>query len=124
MVEQKTGGSIVCISSTAGHMSLYPQTICAYTASKFAVRGVTKQIARELAQYNIRVNSISPGVMKTDMLESVMRLNPSRRALFEDTNAMHRLADPSELAGMMVYLMSDAASFTTGQDFLVDGGLV
>ena len=61
MVLQKTGGSIVCIASTAGHKSLAPQTITAYTAAKFAVRGLTKQVAAELAQYGIRVNSISPG---------------------------------------------------------------
>lgn len=61
MVEQKTGGSIVCIASTAGHKSLWPQTITAYTASKYAVRGIAKHVAHELAQYNIRVNSISPG---------------------------------------------------------------
>jgi NAD(P)-dependent dehydrogenase (short-subunit alcohol dehydrogenase family) len=58
------------------------------------------------------------------MLEAVMKQNPSRRKLFEETNAMGRLASPSELAGIMVYLMSDASSFTTGQDFLIDGGMV
>ena len=56
-----TGGSIVCIASTAGHKSLAPQEIAAYTASKFAVRGMTKQIAGELAKHKIRVNSVSPG---------------------------------------------------------------
>ena len=61
MVEQKTGGSIVCIASTAGHKSLYPQTITAYTASKYAVRGIAKQVAHELARNNVHVNSISPG---------------------------------------------------------------
>jgi sorbose reductase len=61
MKAQKSGGSIVCIASTAGHKSLFPQTITAYTASKFGVRGFTQQVAAELAQYNIRVNSISPG---------------------------------------------------------------
>jgi NAD(P)-dependent dehydrogenase (short-subunit alcohol dehydrogenase family) len=58
------------------------------------------------------------------MLEGVMNQNPGRRKLFEETNAMGRLASPSELAGIMVYLMSDASSFTTGQDFLIDGGMV
>ncbi len=62
--------------------------------------------------------------MRTEMLEAVMKQTPGRRALFEDTNAMHRLGNPSELVGAMVYLMSEAASFTTGQDFLVDGGMI
>ncbi|OAP57498.1 hypothetical protein AYL99_08236 [Fonsecaea erecta] len=124
MVEQKTGGSVVCIASTAGHKSLAPQEIAAYTASKYAVRGIAKHVAHEMAKHGIRVNSISPGTVQTDMLESVMRQNPSRRKLFLDSCAMHRLAMPDELAGMMLYLMSDAASYTTGQDFLVDGGMV
>lgn len=61
MVRQGTGGSIVCIASVAAHKSLAPQQIVAYTASKFAVRGMAKQVAGELAQHHIRVNSISPG---------------------------------------------------------------
>jgi len=61
MKSQGTGGSIVCISSTAGHKSLTPQGIAAYSASKWAVRGLAKQVAGELTQYNIRCNSISPG---------------------------------------------------------------
>ncbi|OQV03152.1 hypothetical protein CLAIMM_08237 [Cladophialophora immunda] len=124
MVEQKTGGSVVCISSTAGHKSLAPQEIAAYTASKYAVRGIAKHVAHELAKYGIRVNSISPGTVQTDMLESVMQQNPSRRKLFLDSCAMHRLATPDELSGMVLYLMSGASSYTTGQDFLVDGGMV
>ena len=63
-------------------------------------------------------------VILTDMLKSVMDQNPTRRKLFEDNNAMGRLAAPNELAGMVLYLMSDASSFTTGQDFLVDGGMI
>ncbi|OAL40090.1 hypothetical protein AYO20_00508 [Fonsecaea nubica] len=124
MVEQKTGGSIICIASTAGHRSLAPQEIAAYTASKYAVRGIAKQVAHELAKYNIRVNSISPGTILTDMLESVMRQNPTRRQLFLESNAMHRLATADELSGIVLYLMSEASSFATGQDFLVDGGMV
>jgi sorbose reductase len=60
----------------------------------------------------------------TDMLEGVMKQNPSRRKLFEEANAMKRLASPDELSGIMLYLMSEASSYTTGQDFLIDGGLV
>lgn len=61
MAEQKTGRSIVCIASTAAHKSLVPQTIAGYTASKYAVRGIVKQVAGEMAPFNIRANSISPG---------------------------------------------------------------
>ncbi|KAI1614622.1 hypothetical protein EDD37DRAFT_568323 [Exophiala viscosa] len=124
MKEQKSGGSIICIASTASHQSLWPQTITAYTASKFGVRGFTKQAAAELAQYNIRVNSISPGCMMTDMLQSVITGDESRRKLFEDNCVMHRIAKPSELNGIVVYLMSDASSYATAADYRVDGGVL
>ncbi len=58
------------------------------------------------------------------MLESVMAQNPSIRKLFEESNVLKRLATPDELIGMILYLMSDASSYATGQDFLVDGGMV
>jgi sorbose reductase len=61
MIKQKTGGTVVCISSTAGHKCVYPQTAVAYVCSKHAVLGLARQAAGELAQHNIRVNSISPG---------------------------------------------------------------
>lgn len=60
----------------------------------------------------------------TDMLQSIITPNPSRKKLFEDSNAMKRIATPDELVGMVLYLMSQASSFTTGQDFLVDGGQI
>jgi NAD(P)-dependent dehydrogenase (short-subunit alcohol dehydrogenase family) len=62
--------------------------------------------------------------MMTEMLKSVMDQTPGRRKLFEDSCAMKRLATPDELSGIMLYLLSEASSYTTGQDFLVDGGLV
>jgi NAD(P)-dependent dehydrogenase (short-subunit alcohol dehydrogenase family) len=58
------------------------------------------------------------------MLEAVMQQTPSRRKLFEESNAMKRLASPDELSGIVLYLMSEASSYTTGQDFLIDGGMV
>jgi NAD(P)-dependent dehydrogenase (short-subunit alcohol dehydrogenase family) len=61
MIKQGTGGSIVAIASSASHGSMFPQTLTAYVASKFAVRGLVKQVAGELAEHKIRVNSISPG---------------------------------------------------------------
>jgi NAD(P)-dependent dehydrogenase (short-subunit alcohol dehydrogenase family) len=58
------------------------------------------------------------------MLEAVMQQTPSRRKLFIESNAMKRLANPEELSGIVLYLMGDASSYTTGQDFLIDGGMV
>ena len=61
MIKQGTGGTIVCIASVAAHKAMFPQTCAAYIASKWAVRGLVKQIAGELAVHKIRCNSISPG---------------------------------------------------------------
>jgi NAD(P)-dependent dehydrogenase (short-subunit alcohol dehydrogenase family) len=62
--------------------------------------------------------------MHTDMLDAVMKQNPERAPLFIGSSPLRRLGQPSELRGIVVYLMSNAASFTLGQDFLVDGGMV
>jgi sorbose reductase len=61
MIAQGTGGSVICISSTAGHKAVYPQESIAYVCSKHAVLGLVRQAGAELAKHNIRVNSISPG---------------------------------------------------------------
>jgi NAD(P)-dependent dehydrogenase (short-subunit alcohol dehydrogenase family) len=61
MIKQGTGGNIVCIASVAAHKAMFPQTCSAYVASKWAVRGLVKQVAGELAVHKIRCNSISPG---------------------------------------------------------------
>jgi sorbose reductase len=124
MIKQGTGGNIVCISSVAGHKAMSPQTCSAYIASKWAVRGLVKQIAGELAVHRIRCNSISPGTVHTDMLEAVMQQSPSHRKLFEESNMLKRLAKPDELNAAMLYLMSNASSYVTGNDLLVDGGIL
>ncbi|RFU33155.1 hypothetical protein B7463_g3189, partial [Scytalidium lignicola] len=124
MIKQGTGGTIVCIASTAAHKAMVPQTITAYVASKWAVRGMVKQIAGELADKKIRCNSISPGTVRTDMLEGIMKQTPGREQLFLDSNMLRRLAQPDELNAAILYLMSDASSYVTGTDFCVDGGIL
>jgi 3alpha(or 20beta)-hydroxysteroid dehydrogenase len=111
------GGSIINISSTSGLRGV-PCTL-PYTASKFAVRGMTKAAALEFAQYGIRVNSIHPGPFRTDMtsgdsdsLKLVLSMVPSGR-----------IGEPDELSHMVVLLASDDMRFATGSEFVVDGGL-
>ncbi|GAB3231117.1 glucose 1-dehydrogenase [Mycolicibacterium hippocampi] len=107
-------GSIINISSIEGMAG----TIAChgYTATKFAVRGLTKSTALELGQFGIRVNSVHPGLVKTPMADWVP----------EDifAGALGRIAQPREVSNLVVYLASDESSFSTGAEFVVDGGVL
>ncbi|SON58577.1 3-alpha-(or 20-beta)-hydroxysteroid dehydrogenase [Mycobacterium simulans] len=107
-------GSIINISSIeglAGTMGCH-----GYTATKFGVRGLTKSAALELGVNGIRVNSIHPGLIKTPMTEWVPE------DLFQ--TALGRAAEPQEVSNLVVYLASDESSYSTGSEFVVDGGCV
>ena len=125
MIEAGAGGSIVNISSTNG-MSGYGGTV-AYTASKFAVRGMTKNAALELGQHGIRVNSIHPGGVDTPMTA----LDTLGDTMTEEDQAasfamlpLGRAAQPIEIARLALYLASDDSSFSTGSEFIADGGML
>jgi 3alpha(or 20beta)-hydroxysteroid dehydrogenase len=110
------GGSIVNLSSVAGMVG-NPHSI-GYAASKWAVRGMTKSAAVDLAPHGIRVNSIHPGVIRTPMSGSV---DPSKTSGFPP---LGRLGEPHEVASLIVYLASDEAAFTTGAEHVIDGGTI
>jgi len=95
-----------------------PQAQAHYNASKAGVIMLSKSLAVEWAQYNIRVNSISPGYIKTEMTMEVKHMFP----LWEPLIPMGRLGEPKELAGAVLYLASDASSYVTGSNLVVDGG--
>jgi 3alpha(or 20beta)-hydroxysteroid dehydrogenase len=108
------GGSIINVSSVEGLAgSAY---LHAYVASKFGLRGITKSAAAELASHNIRVNSIHPGLVHTPMSEGVTEE-------FMAPIPMRRGAAPGEISTFVVFLVSDESSYTTGSEFVVDGGL-
>ena len=114
------GGSIINTASMSGHIVNVPQPQCGYNASKAGVMQLTKSLAVEWAKKGVRVNSISPGYIGTELVLAA----PHLKALIEQWNAMApmgRLGKPEELMGVVVYLASDAATFTTGSDFIVDG---
>jgi 3alpha(or 20beta)-hydroxysteroid dehydrogenase len=113
------GGSIVNISSTNGFAG-YGGTI-AYTASKFAVRGMTKTAALEYGKAGIRVNSIHPGGIDTPMTQE---LTPDQGAAQDayDFMAMGRVGQPQEIANLALFLASDESSYCTGAEFIADGG--
>ena len=110
-------GSIINISSINGLVG----GAIGYTDSKFAVRGMTKAAALECAAYGIRVNSIHPGVIATPMIMQ----GDTKDAVeaFAKTIPMKRVAQPEEVSGMVLFLASDDSSYSTGAEFVVDGGL-
>lgn len=113
------GGSIINTSSVAGHRGF--GTFSSYAASKFAVEGLTRSVAQEVAPLKIRVNTVAPGPIDTEMMQRATGGDPS--ALLQRV-PMGRVGSVSEVAESVVYLASDAASYVTGQALMVDGGMV
>ena len=113
-------GSIINTASMSAHIVNVPQPQCAYNASKAGVIQLTKSLAIEWAKCGVRVNSISPGYIGTDLTLSSEFLQP----LIKQWNAMApmgRLGKPEELESICVYLAGDTSTFTTGSDFVIDG---
>ena len=114
------GGSIVNIASVAGTRAAPMQGI--YGATKAAVISMTQTLAFELGGSKIRVNAIAPGLVETKFAAAIVG-NPMLREHVVNRTPLARHAQPKEIAGAAVYLLSDAASFTTGSVMVVDGGL-
>jgi 3alpha(or 20beta)-hydroxysteroid dehydrogenase len=106
------GGSIVNMSSIAGIKAA--PAVPGYVASKWAIRGLTKNAALDLGSYRIRVNSVHPGMHRTPMT--------ARSPHNTDLVALHRTGEPGELAHLVVFLASDESAFITGSEFIHDGG--
>ena len=114
------GGSIINTASMSAHIVNVPQPQCAYNASKAGVIQLTKSLAIEWAKRGVRVNSISPGYIGTELTLNSPTLIP----LIEKWNEMApmgRMGKPEALESICVYLAGDTSSFTTGSDFIIDG---
>jgi 3alpha(or 20beta)-hydroxysteroid dehydrogenase len=118
MIAAGNGGSIINISSIAGLEGGFGAT--AYGATKWAVTGMTKTVAKELGKHGIRVNSIHPGAIVTDMIEDMVRGKEEKMAARQP---IKRLGTPEDIAEMALFLASDRSSYCTGQSFTVDGGV-
>ena len=118
---QGEGGAIVNLSSVAGLVGVPGAP--AYAASKGGVRLLTKAVALECAAERIRVNSVHPGVIWTEMQQVAIRDNPSQYDVINASIPMGRMGEPDDIAAMICFLSSDAAKYITGAEFVVDGGL-
>ena len=113
------GGSIVNVSSVEGLAGM--PYLVAYTASKFAIRGMTKVAAMELGQHGIRVNSVHPGAIDTPMVSEALG-RPIDVSPIGKKVALRRVGRPEDVAGVVLFLASDDSAYCTGAEFAVDGG--
>lgn len=129
-LRQSPRASIINVASLSGLRAI-PHIPACYTASKFAVVGLTKQLALQLAPENIRVNAICPGSVRTDMMEIAMDAIAEAEgitvteaeALEASTIAVGRVAEPDEIAQLALFLASENASYITGEALVASGGM-
>ncbi len=114
------GGSIVNISSIAGMIACVGAPNLAYVGSKFAVRGMSKQVAVEFGPKNIRCNSVHPGYILTPMMVAATDESGGGAA---DMIPLRRMAAPTEVSSLVMFLASDESSFITGMEHVIDGGM-
>jgi 3alpha(or 20beta)-hydroxysteroid dehydrogenase len=119
-MSERGSGSIINVSSLAGLTG--GPLLTAYAASKWAVRGMTKVAARELARAGVRVNSVHPGQIDTDMNTRQRQATPELIERLVRSIPLGRIGTPEEVAHAVVYLASDESVYTTGSELVVDGG--
>lgn len=115
------GGSIVNISSISGIVAIYGTPNVAYAASKFAVRGITKQVAIEYGEHGIRANSVHPGYIRTPMMTAA--LNEEQIKIASGSVPIKRVGEVEDVSNLVVFLASDESGFVTGTEYIIDGGL-
>lgn len=117
---RRRGGSIILVASMASYIAIRSQRSSAYCGTKGAVKAMVAPMAAELHPYGIRVNSISPGYVRTEMTAPFPHLLEG----WKDEVMLGRVAEPEDLKGACVFLASDASSYCTGSDIVVDGGVM
>lgn len=123
IVAQDTGGrrgAIVNMSSVNGTLTI--PTIASYNASKGAINQLTRVMALALADHGIRVNAVAPGTIATELARASVLTSDEARARILSRTPMKRLGEPSEIADVVAFLLSDASSYVTGEIIVVDGG--
>ena len=118
VMKEQGSGSIINIASIAG---IRPDALSIYAVTKAGLIMLTKVMAKEWGQYNIRVNAIAPGLIKTRLSEALWRV-PAAAKEAENETSLGRLGVPEDIAGVALLLASDASSYITGETILMDGG--
>jgi NAD(P)-dependent dehydrogenase (short-subunit alcohol dehydrogenase family) len=113
-------GAIVNMSSVNGRLTI--PTIASYNASKGAIDQLTRVMALALADQGVRVNAVAPGTIATELARSAVLTSDEAKARILGRTPMKRLGEPSEIADVVAFLLSDAASYVTGEIVVVDGG--
>ncbi len=120
VMREQGGGSIINMASVGGLRPGGPQGI--YSVTKAGVIMLTRVMAREWGEYNIRVNAIAPGVIKTRLSEALWKEPSTGEAVMRRTS-LGRLGETADIAGAVVYLASDASGYVTGDTIIIDGGV-
>lgn len=121
MTKQKAGVIINIASVAMGQQGIGFSNIAHYCASKGGIVGMTEALAVELAPYNIRVNAVSPGMIETQMIDSVKQ-DPKMMEAMLARVPMHRVGKPEEVSNLVLFLASDQSSYMTGSTVVIDGG--
>ena len=121
LMKDNNGGSIVNVSSINGRIPMAYQSI--YSITKAAMISMTQSFAKELGSENIRVNALLPGLTATKFSSVLTQNNELMKEVLKKI-PLGRIAQPSEMSGMVLFLVSDAASYVTGSTFIVDGGIL
>ncbi|KAI9441360.1 hypothetical protein H4582DRAFT_1373800 [Lactarius indigo] len=121
MIAQGRGGRIIGACSRAGKQGMHVDS--AYSASKFAIRGLTQAAAGEFGKYGITVNAYAPGAIKTVLVDQFKtHFGPDVLSALVTSSAVNRIGTPEEIAGLVSYLVSDVSGFITGQSISINGG--
>jgi NAD(P)-dependent dehydrogenase (short-subunit alcohol dehydrogenase family) len=121
MIREQHGGAICCVSSISAHVGAPGQT--AYCGTKGAISMLAKALGCDLGAHGIRMNAVEPGWVKTNMSAPLME-DPVAMKYYTERIALHRGAEPAELAATIAFLLSDDASYVTSATLLADGGFI
>jgi D-arabinitol 2-dehydrogenase len=122
VIEDHVPASIALIASMSGSVVNHPQPQAPYNFTKAGVIHMARSLASEWAPNKIRVNTLSPGYIATALTREILAKDTALKQLWESKVPMGRMAEPDEFGGPLVYMLSDASSYMTGHDLVVDGG--